>query len=341
MQILISLLILGILVFVHELGHFVTAKLSKMPVSEFSIGMGPSVYSYTGEKTVYSFRVIPVGGFVNIEGMEADSDLEDGFNNKKPILKFIVLFAGVFMNFLFALILVFGSTMITGNSIPNTSSVVGDAIENGRAINILLPKDKIIKINNIPINDWNDISTTINSEAMANNLNLNIELERNGEKKTVNLESMKDPNSGRFVIGITPEYFREKIGFKDGIIRSINFTGGMFKSIFRGLGVLITGKAKKDEISGPIGIIKVLGRASKEGMGTLAYLTALLSINLGILNLIPLPAMDGGRILFLLLGLIGIKISKKVEERIHYVGMTMLFALMFFVTVNDVLNLLK
>ncbi|MDR3260174.1 MAG: site-2 protease family protein [Fusobacteriaceae bacterium] len=341
MQILISLLVLGILVFVHELGHFVTAKLSKMPVSEFSIGMGPSVYSYTGEKTVYSFRAIPVGGFVNIEGMEVDSELEDGFNNKKPILKFIVLFAGVFMNFLFAFILIFGSTMVAGNYVQNTAPVVGEVIENSKIKNIILPKDKIIKINNIPIKEWTDISATINSEAKANILRLNVELERGREKKIVNLDVMKDPSSDRFVIGIVPEFFKVKIGLKDGFIKSVNLTGKMFKDIFKGLGALISGKVKKDDISGPIGIIKVLGSASKEGMGILAYLTAMLSINLGILNLLPIPAMDGGRILFVLWEIIGIKISKKTEERVHYVGMIMLFALMFFITVNDVFNLLK
>ena len=119
MNILIAILVLGIIIFIHELGHFLTAKFFKMPVSEFSIGMGPQVYSYETMKTTYSFRAIPLGGFVNIEGMEVGSEVEDGFNSKPPLARFIVLFAGVFMNFLLAFILIFSMIYSHGKYIQN------------------------------------------------------------------------------------------------------------------------------------------------------------------------------------------------------------------------------
>lgn len=125
MKILISLLILGIIIVIHELGHFLSAKMFKIPVSEFSIGMGPEVYTYQGSKTKYAFRSIPVGGFVNIEGMEVGDDREDGFNKRSPFVRFIVLFAGVFMNFVLAYFIIFGMILNQGEVVLNPNPVVG------------------------------------------------------------------------------------------------------------------------------------------------------------------------------------------------------------------------
>ena len=163
MNIIAAIIVLGIIIFIHELGHFVTAKFFKMPVSEFSIGMGPQVYSYDTINTTYSFRAIPLGGFVNIEGMEVDSKVEDGFNSKSPFARLIVLFAGVFMNFLLAFSIIFIMLNISGKAVQNKEAVIGHILENSNGSKVLLPKDKILSINGVNINSWDDIGKTISN----------------------------------------------------------------------------------------------------------------------------------------------------------------------------------
>ena len=146
MEILIAILVLGIIIFIHELGHFLTAKFFKMPVSEFSIGMGPQVYSYDTVKTTYSFRAIPIGGYVNIEGMEVDSKVEDGFNSKPAYARFIVLIAGVFMNFLLAFIIMFSSIYSNGKYIPSEKPIIGDIFKEAKAYEYLQKRIKFLKL---------------------------------------------------------------------------------------------------------------------------------------------------------------------------------------------------
>ena len=159
MKILISLLILGIIIIIHELGHFLSAKFFKVPVSEFSIGMGPEVYTYEGDQTKYSFRSIPIGGYVSIEGMELDDDREDGFNKKNPFIRFVILFAGVFMNFLLAYLIIFGITLNQGKITLNVNPVVGNTMEYSG--NVFKKGDKIIKIDGNKVEKWIDIKKIV------------------------------------------------------------------------------------------------------------------------------------------------------------------------------------
>lgn len=339
MNILIAILVLGIIIFIHELGHFLTAKFFKMPVSEFSIGMGPQVYSYETMKTTYSFRAIPLGGFVNIEGMEVGSEVEDGFNSKPPLARFAVLFAGVFMNFLLAFILIFTMIYSNGKYIQNKEPVIGNVLSESKGSKVIFPKDKILKIDGVNIKEWNDISKALAEKDPKTPIQ--VELERAGEIKNVDLELTEDPESKRYIVGILPEYTIEKYGALEAARMSLFSFEKIFSDTLGGLKLIVSGKVKSEEISGPIGIIKVVGDASKEGVGILIWLTALLSVNVGILNLMPLPALDGGRILFVILELIGIKVNKKFEERLHTAGMLILFAFIFYITANDIFNLTR
>ena len=146
MSIIIAVVMLGIIIFVHELGHFMTAKFFKMPVSEFAIGMGPQLFSVETEKTMYSFRIIPIGGYVNIEGMEVDSKVENGFNTKPAYQRFIVLFAGVFMNFLMAFILLFALAKSNGKIEYNKEAIIGGLAKGGANEQILKVDDKILEL---------------------------------------------------------------------------------------------------------------------------------------------------------------------------------------------------
>ncbi|MCF2640568.1 M50 family metallopeptidase [uncultured Fusobacterium sp.] len=339
MNIIAAIIVLGIIIFIHELGHFVTAKFFKMPVSEFSIGMGPQVYSYDTINTTYSFRAIPLGGFVNIEGMEVDSKVEDGFNSKSPFARLVVLFAGVFMNFLLAFSIIFIMLNINGKAVQSKEAIVGHVLEKSNGSKVLLPKDKILSINGVNINNWDDISKTVSGLEKKDEIKLVIE--RDNEKKDVDLKLTYEPETKRYILGILPDYHIEKFTLGESIKASFLGLKKIMVDTLDGLKMVISGKVKSEEISGPIGIIKVVGEASKEGIGILAWLTALLSVNVGILNLLPLPALDGGRIIFVLLELVGIKVNKKIEERIHAAGMMLLFALFVYISANDIFNLTK
>lgn len=339
MNIIAAIIVLGIIIFIHELGHFVTAKFFKMPVSEFSIGMGPQVYSYDTINTTYSFRAIPLGGFVNIEGMEVDSKVEDGFNSKSPFARLIVLFAGVFMNFLLAFSIIFIMLNVSGKAVQNKEAVIGHILENSNGSKVLLPKDRILSINGVNINSWKDIGKTISGLERKDEIKLVIE--RKNETKDIDLKLTYEPETKRYILGILPDYHIEKFTFGEAIKASFLGLKKIMVDTLDGLKMIISGKVKSEEISGPIGIIKVVGEASKEGIGIVAWLTALLSVNVGILNLLPLPALDGGRIIFVLLELVGIKVNKKTEERIHAAGMMLLFGLFIYISANDIFNLTK
>ncbi|RUA08280.1 MAG: RIP metalloprotease RseP [Fusobacteria bacterium] len=336
MNIIITLLILGIIIMVHELGHFLTAKYFKMPVEEFSLGMGPILFSHEGENTKYSIRAIPVGGFVNIQGMEVDSVVKDGFNTKTPFQRFVVLVAGVVMNFLLAYIIIFGSLIYSGKAIQNDNPVIGNVIESSKSFGDLMAGDEILEIDGHQIEKWEDISR-VNDE--IDSTSMKFLLKRNGKEIEKNIELTYDEGRKDYYIGILPEYTIEKYGFLDAVSESWKAYKNLFKMILTGFKQLITGEVSAKEISGPVGMVKIVGDASQGGMGILFWLTALLSINIGFFNLLPFPALDGGRIIFVILEVLGVKINKKFEERFHQVGMIILFGLIILITFNDILNI--
>ncbi|MGL4391908.1 MAG: M50 family metallopeptidase [Fusobacteriaceae bacterium] len=347
MQILIALLVVGLIITVHELGHFLAARIFKIPVKEFAIGMGPKVYSYEGEKTVYSWRAIPMGGFVSIEGMEIGEESEDGFNKRPAYQRFIVLFAGVFMNFIFALFLAFVILMISGKAVASDKPIIGEVAQNSLAINVLKNKDEFIKISGVPIKKWDDIKSSLENTSLKKltikssagetfGTSVDVKVKRAGQEKDLVVPLGYDEKDNRYFFGIYPTFSVEKYTLISGVKSSWELFVKVFKDTVSGFKMLVTGKVKSEEVSGPIGIVKIVGEASKNGIGMLAYLVVLLSINIGIFNLLPFPALDGGRLVFVILELFGIKVNKKTEEKVHMVGMIILVTLILFVTGNDI-----
>ncbi|MGL4671942.1 M50 family metallopeptidase, partial [Cetobacterium sp.] len=339
--ILIALLLLGVIIFIHELGHFLAARFFKMPVSEFAIGMGPELYSYYTGKTLYSIRIIPIGGFVNIDGMEIDSKVENGFNSKSPLARFTVLFAGVFMNFILALFVIIGVTFSSGKGIQNFAPVIGNVMKEAKASTVLKEKDVIKEISGVEITKWSEIGETIAKKTDKKDM-LNVLIEREGQLLTLTVPLTKISEDREPILGILPEYKFEKYSFGEGMKQSFKTFGGIFKDTLGGVKMLVTGNVRAKDISGPVGIVKVVGDVSKNGnSGILMWLLALLSINVGIFNLLPFPALDGGRIIFVILEMVGIKVNKKLEERVHTAGMLILFGLIIFATGNDIFNIFK
>ena len=337
MTFLIAVVMLGLIIFVHELGHFLTAKLFKMPVSEFSIGMGPQVFSVDTKNTAYSFRAIPIGGHVNIEGMEIGSEVENGFSSKPAYQRFIVLFAGVFMNFLMAFILLFAIAKINGRIEYDTNAIIGGLVKGGANEQILKVDDKILELDGKKINVWTDISKI--TKASQNKEEISALIERNGKEENITLKLTKDEENNRVVLGISPKYKKIDLSTTESLDFAKNSFNSIFTDTLKGFFTLFSGKASLKEISGPVGIFKVVGEVSKFGWVSIISLCVVLSINIGVLNLLPIPALDGGRILFVLLELFGIKVNKKWEEKLHKGGMILLLFFILMISVNDVWKL--
>ena len=337
MTFLIAVVMLGLIIFVHELGHFLTAKLFKMPVSEFSIGMGPQVFSVDTKNTAYSFRAIPIGGYVNIEGMEIGSEVENGFSSKPAYQRFIVLFAGVFMNFLMAFILLFAIAKINGRIEYDTNAIIGGLVKGGANEQILKVDDKILELDGKKINVWTDISKI--TKASQNKEEISALIERNGKEENITLKLTKDEENNRVVLGISPKYKKINLSATESLDFAKNSFNSIFTDTIKGFFTLFSGKASLKEISGLVGIFKVVGEVSKFGWVSIISLCVVLSINIGVLNLLPIPALDGGRIIFVFLELFGIKINKKWEEKLHKSGMILLLFFILMISVNDVWKL--
>lgn len=337
MTFLIAVVMLGLIIFVHELGHFLTAKFFKMPVSEFSIGMGPQVFSFNTKETTYSFRAVPIGGYVNIEGMEVGSQVENGFNSKPAYQRFIVLFAGVFMNFLMAFLIIFSIAQMTGRIEYEEKAIIGALVKGGANEEVLKVDDKILELGGEKITLWADIPEV--TKKALDKEEISALIERDGKEQKLVLNLTKDEEDNRVVLGISPKSKKINLSFTESLIFAKNSFTSILKDTVGGFFTLFSGKADLKEISGPVGILKVVGEVSKFGWTSIASLAVILSINIGVLNLLPIPALDGGRIIFVLLELFRIKVNKKWEEKLHKFGMIMLLFFILVISVNDVWKL--
>lgn len=337
MTFLIAVVMLSLIIFVHELGHFLTAKFFKMPVSEFSIGMGPQVFSFDTKETTYSFRAIPIGGYVNIEGMEVGSQVENGFNSKPAYQRFIVLFAGVFMNFLMAFLIIFSIAQMTGRIEYEEKAIIGALVKGGANEEVLKVDDKILELGGEKITLWADIPEV--TKKALDKEEISALIERDGKEQKLVLNLTKDEENNRVVLGISPKSKKINLSFTESLIFAKNSFTSILKDTVGGFFTLFSGKADLKEISGPVGILKVVGEVSKFGWTSIASLAVILSINIGVLNLLPIPALDGGRIIFVLLELFRIKVNKKWEEKLHKFGMIVLLFFILVISVNDVWKL--
>lgn len=331
MNIIISLIVFGILVLFHEFGHFIVAKKAGVKIHEFAIGMGPKVYSHKGYETEYSLRLLPIGGYVRMEGEDEESSDPRSFNNKTIFQKISIIFAGPLMNFILAILLL--TVMFMYKGVPGTT--IETTMDNSPAQQVGIKQgDKILKINDASIKNWDDIRKTISDSTTDN---IKIQVERDGSVLEYNIIP-KDEN-GKKKIGIESRYEKNVISsFK----YAVDQTFFILEQMIDFLGKAITGNVSRDEVAGPVGIINVVGQAADAGMMNVVFLAAVISINLGLFNLLPVPALDGGRIVFLLIELIrGKKMDPEREGSIHFIGFVALMVLMVFTIYNDVSRIIK
>lgn len=344
MSIILAIIILGIIIFLHELGHFMTAKYYKMPVMEFAIGMGPKIFTKKIGETDYSIRMLPLGGFVNIAGMQPEKNPENeipgGFCTKPAFSRFVVLIAGVMMNFLTALMAIFILISITG-VVPSKyiEPVIGTIQESSRAKSFLQSGDRVTEINGVKVSNWNDLQEEIlkvnGTEKKYNDEDISVKISRNGKEISGNVKLTYNKDAESYILGIQAQ--QSKVSLLKKMEISVYSFAEYFKMMVQGLKMLITGKVSAREITGPVGLPKFVGEAYKSGGGlALINIFIILSINIGLMNLLPIPALDGGRLLFVIPEFVGIKVNKKIEEKIHMVGMILLLILMAFIIFNDV-----
>ena len=344
LSLILFILILGAIVAVHEFGHFIFAKLSNTYVYEFSIGMGKKLFGKKrkGGETEFCLRAIPLGGYVMIAGEDVEDDKipkDRQMCNKGFFSRFMVLFAGAFFNFIFAFVILFVSALIWGAT--STKPFIGDVSPEYPAYAAGLEAgDLVLSINGEEIDNWDRglvMLQTTKGEAVV------FEVQKSDgmiEEYTVEPKLVTDEDGNEsYKFGISTAYEKE-YGFVKSLNYAVNKTISLLGSMWDTIKYLFNGKVGVNQLSGPVGIFSIVDSQAEQGVEAVLYLVAYLSINVGLINLLPFPAFDGGRILFLFIEKIFRRpVSKKVENIIHSIGFFLIIGLLIFVTFNDILRL--
>lgn len=319
MSAIVSILIFFLVVLVHEFGHFFAAKKLGIRVEEFSIGMGPEIISSKNKETLYSLRALPIGGYVSMENVEEDEP--NSFNRAPVLSRMIVILAGAFMNFLLALIILIGLGLFVGR--PTT--IIGQVDAGKNAEGVLIPGDQILAVDTKPIRNWQEIQEFISQAGEV----FQITVLRQGQE--LRLELKKDQEG---LVGISPTRDKSILGALNyGLTTTLTLVG----SLLGFLGTIFTGAVDANSLSGPIGIVMTINEAAKTGIYSVLIFLAYISINVGFLNLLPIPALDGFKFWTLVFeGVTGKKIPKNIEAIISITGFFILITLIVFVTINDI-----
>lgn len=333
--VIFALIVLSIFVFLHELGHFGMGRLLGFKIMEFAIGMGPIVAKKEKNGTVYALRAFPVGGMCRFYGEDEVIRDSDSFNSHKVWKRFLVVLAGPLMNILFAIIFAMLTLWIYGDIVPQITSFAEDrspakeaGIEEG---------DYIYAINGKQVEYYAAVVDMIRS---AQGSDITMTVERSGKKIDFLLRNVYHTELGYNYIGITMQPARMQYGFFPAIGSSIKFVASVIREMLAFLGGIFTKGIQQGDVIGPIGTIDVVGQAVRMGFESVLRLAVLISVNLGLINLLPLPALDGGRLMFMAVeGVRGKPVPAKIEGTIHFIGIVLLLGLMVLLTFNDIINL--
>ena len=336
--IIASVFVFGLVIFIHEFGHFATAKRCGVKVNEFSIGMGPLLYSWERGETQYSIRLLPIGGYCAMEGEDEESDDEGSFS-KAPVWKRIAItIAGAAMNLVLGF-LILGILTATGGSIASrtVAKFYDGASTEATGLQV---DDKIINVNGSHIFIAEDIFYEM---MFVEDGKADMTVIRDGEKielKGVTFRTQKDDENGLNVIELDFAVYgvKKTVGtvIKYSFLQAVSTTRMIIKSVIQ----LITGTVPANSISGPVGIVSVIGDAAGNGIRPLLNILSYISIDLGVMNLMPIPALDGGRLLVLFVEAITKKrLNQKWEIVINVAGFALLIGLMIFATYNDLARL--
>lgn len=338
--VLAVIFVFGLLIMGHELGHFLVAKLSRIKVLEFSFGMGPRILKFGKRETEYSWRVFPIGGFVKMLGEEEQVDDPRSFSNKPTLVRMSVIAAGPIMNILMSILIFAVIAMSSGYSKPIVSSIA-EPSEGETSIVFpaktvgLQPGDRIDNVNGSKILTYEDFKFFMYQNGGKQFI---LGIDRNGSMKSYKITPVYSKTNDMYMVGIVPVFGKASIF--EGIQYGASNTWSLTKQIYEFFKSLIAGKASTQDVSGPVGIIKYAGDAASQGFASLLIFTALLSVNLAIMNLIPFPALDGGWLVLLIIeGIRRKKLDANKVGIINFVGFALLMVLIILITFKDVVNL--
>ena len=332
--ILITILIFAVIIFIHECGHFAAAKLCKVRVNEFALGMGPTLFHFGKGETRYALRLFPIGGFVSMEGEDGGSGDPRAFCNQKVWKRILIVCAGAFMNLVLGFIVVLLMT-IPSDRLP--SMTVAQFYENASTeATGLQAGDEILRVNGRSIWVDSDLIYTLSTDEDGV---VDMVVRRDGEK--VELSDVAfTTQDGTLVIDFTVQGVPANL--PNVLSYSFRKTASIGRLVWIAVGQLITGQSSINELSGPIGTAQAIGQAVSAGLSTVMFLFAFITINVGIFNILPLPALDGGRLIFLLFELITRRrIKPEHEAYVHFAGFVLLILLIIFVSYHDIVNLIR
>ncbi len=353
--ILVAILIFGVIILVHELGHFAMAKLMGIRVNEFAIGMGPTLLKFGKKETKYSLRAFPIGGFCAMEGEDSDSEDPRAFGSKKVWRRVLVVIAGAVMNLVLGYVLlvayygIYTQPAAEGQIAAYSSTIIAELPETASSYKTgLRVGDEIIKINGKRVVTDFDVANLMQSDEDGI-FPMTVKRVVDGKKQTVELPAVQfelkknEETGGNILI-----YDFKVAPIKKTVLSTLAQAGKMEYSIgvliWRSLGDIITGKYGLNELSGPVGTVSAIGEAVAQvrtvGLESLIMLVVLITVNVGIFNLLPLPALDGGRLLFLAFeGVFRRPVNPKYEGLVHFIGLILLLLLMVVVTFSDIVKL--
>ncbi len=338
-SILIAVLVFGLLIFIHELGHFLTAKAAGVKVNEFALGMGPALFKFRKGETQYALRLFPIGGYVQMEGEDQDSEDPRAFQ-KKPVWKrMIIVAAGGIMNLLLGftllLIIIAPQDVLASTTI---SQFDDNAVTQQTGLQV---GDRITSINGTAV--FVDTDLTFNILRDQDGV-MDVGVERNGEKivlHDVHVKMVEDEDGTKLF-----ESDFKVVPIQNNFWESVKWAAGRTVSVARlvwlSLVDLITGNVGMEQLSGPVGTANAISNAASQGLSSLMTITVLITVNLGVFNLLPIPALDGGRLFFLLIEAIRRKpINPKYEGYVHAAGLVLLLGLMAFITFGDIVRIIS
>jgi len=355
MYILVAILAFGLLIAVHELGHFITAKLMGVRVNEFAIGMGPKILSKQGKETLYSLRLLPLGGFCAMDEDESKEGDPRAFTSKKRWKRTIILISGSLANLLAAFIIVVIMTLATGPS-EFRGTTIDDLLDSApiKGEHGLMVGDTIISINGDRLFYSQDFNMFVQLSELTGRSDADLVISRDGQTITLNnfpLQRHEFIENGELVYRFGIRFNTIEATFSEQLRYSVYLTFNFFRMIQVSLAQLVSGQAGLGDVSGVVGIVDVINTAAQEApsvgeaLGNIAFFTAFIGVNLAVMNLLPIPALDGGRILFLFISfviekVIRKKLNPKYEGYIHMGTMVLLFGFMIFLLFNDVITII-
>ncbi|MBR6564826.1 MAG: site-2 protease family protein [Clostridia bacterium] len=326
-----------ILIIIHEFGHFISAKLLGVRVNEFAVGFGPKIFSKQGKETKYSFNLIPLGGYCAMEGEDETSADDRAFCNKAAWRRFLIVVMGAVFNLLLGLIIV---AIILAPSEAFYTTTVGSFEENAVSVNSGLQiDDTIIAVDGRRIIAINDLSYAFTN---VKDSKIDITVKRDGKKVELkDVEFASEKVQGMDVLTIDFAVYGQKKTVGSYITNTVKTAASYSVVIWRSLVDLLSGKYGISQVSGPVGVTVALADMAKQNLASLLPMMAFISINLGIFNLLPIPALDGGRLMFILYEMIFRKpVPQKFESLVHTVGFVLLFGFMLLIVAKDILGLI-